>query len=62
MPDQVFGTREVAGLACRELEEDRPASAVDERVELGREPASGATQTSIDPRSEERRVGKECRL
>lgn len=48
MPDQVFGARDIAGLARRELDEDRSALGIDERVELGREPASGTTQTSID--------------
>ncbi len=48
MPDQVLGARDVAGLACRELDEDRSALGIDEGVELGGEAASGTTQTSID--------------
>jgi hypothetical protein len=48
MPDQVLGARDVAGLARRELDEDRSALGIDEGVELGGEPASGTTQTAID--------------
>lgn len=48
MPDQVLGDRDVAGLARRELDEERSALGVDEGVDLGGEPASGVTQTSID--------------
>lgn len=48
MSDQVFGARDVAGLACRELDEDRTALGIDEGVDFGCEPASGTTQTAID--------------
>jgi hypothetical protein len=38
MPVQVLRAHDVAGLARRELEEDRSALAIDEGVELGGEP------------------------
>jgi hypothetical protein len=39
--------RSVVGLTRRQTEPDREALGVDDRVDLGREPASGATETMI---------------
>src|SRR4051794_29902277 len=41
------GTGDVALLSGRQLYPDRPPLLIDERMDFGREPTAGATQTSI---------------
>ena len=53
MPEQMLGDRAVAGLAGADEDHQRQASAVDELVDLGAQPATGTTNAVV------RRLGSE---
>ena len=47
VPEQALGDRAVAGLARRQDQFERQTIAIDERVDLGRQPAARAAHTAI---------------
>ena len=47
MPDQVLGDRAIAGLTGRQDQFEWQTIGVDERVNLGRQPAARAAHTAI---------------